>query len=134
MNTTSTMSNQPQFAKFYYEHNNNKINIHTDTFISNVLVSFNINGKNISTYIRSLSKIFDNLIHIDFNNIQINKKIKKYKINNNLQNILNNVNDLLYEDKIDIFDCIEFYDKIIYVKIICNYRYSKESLHGYTNL
>lgn len=112
-------------TKFYYEHNNKKINIHTDTDLYNVLVSFNINGKKISTYVRSLSKIIDNLNNISMCN---------YQINNNLENIVNNINNLLYDDKINVIDLDYIYDKKIYVKIICNYRFSKESFHGYTNI
>lgn len=130
MNTTSTSSQSTPYAEFYYEHNKQKINIHTNTDLSNVLVSFNINGKIISTYIRSLSTIFDILIKIDINFI-LNYI---YQINNNLKNIVNNINNLLYDNKIDINDLNEFYDNKIYVRIIYNYRFSKESFHGYTNI
>ena len=55
MNTTSILNQSTLYSEFYYEHNKQKINIHTNTNLSNLLVSFNINEKKISTYIKSLS-------------------------------------------------------------------------------
>ena len=87
MNTKSTSSQSTPYAEFYYEHNKQKINIHTNTDFSNVLVSFNINGKIISTYIKSLSTIFDILIKNDIN--YISNYI--YHKNTNFKNIVNNI-------------------------------------------
>jgi hypothetical protein len=49
-------------------------------------------------------------------------------------NLLNKINKLLYNNKIDKQDLCKFKNNKIYVKIIYNYRFSKESFHGYSNI